>query len=141
MDAADAALERGLGDVDLVVLPRESSDSGLALYDDSVIGVVKALKSEGYEASFADDAEHRSWVGEKSAELVLALIVGVGSNAAWSGLVWLFRKVHADRRVEAKVARIERGTDDTTWEWGEFRGTGADVADMIEKWRDKPSGE
>src|ERR1035437_6006597 len=58
-------------------LPRELSETGVALYDDSVIDLVKAPRGDGVDAAFAHDAKHRSWVGEKSAELVIALIVGI----------------------------------------------------------------
>lgn len=141
VEAANAALERGAGAGELVVLPREMSSSGVALYDDSVIDVVKTLRAEGYEADFADDQDHRSWAGEKSAEVVLALVVGVGSNAAWASLVWLFRRFHIERRVEAKVARIVQSDTGTTWDWAEFKGTGAEVADLMEQHRARPSAD
>lgn len=119
--------------VDLIVLPREETDAGVGIYDDSVMTIVKDLQFVGVEASFAHDKDHRGWIGEQAAaKVVFDLIIGVASNAGWWALSQLFGIERKDDHVHVKLGR---GTHEpggrTTWEWYEMSGTGSAVAQAM----------
>jgi hypothetical protein len=76
----------------LVILPlREVGDTGI--YPASTLALVKRLRSAGADAFYLHDSEHRRFVVKKSAlgEVAAALLVGIGSNAAWDAIKALFR--------------------------------------------------
>jgi hypothetical protein len=115
-------------DGDIVVLPREISQDGTGLYHDSVLTLAKALRNEGAAADYQHDAEHRNWIGEKSAAaLALAFIVGVASNAGWAALVRLFAS-RGDEHVKGTIGRVTRSGNETTWDFIEVEGSGEEVA-------------
>lgn len=119
--------------VDLIVLPREVTDEGIGLYDDSVMTIIKDLQIVGVDASFAHDKEHRGWIGEQAAaKVVFDLIIGVASNAGWWALSQLFRIERRNDQVHVKVGRGTREPGGkTTWEWYEMSGTGSAVAQAM----------
>jgi len=131
--AAEQSLRAIRMETDVVVLPREFNEQGTALYDDSVLDLVKVLRADGVDAAFAHDTEHRSWIGEKSAEIVISFIVGIASNAGWTGLYTLLRRRYANQQVRAKIARVMHRSDSTTWEWVEIAGPGDQVADIMRR--------
>jgi len=119
---------------DVVILPREEDECGIGLYDDSVLTLAKALRAEGASADYQHDREHRNWIGERSATvIVLSIVLGIVSNAGWAGLVRLFSKTHADDHVRGKVARCSQRGDSIAWEWYEFEGRGEEVARALEQ--------
>jgi hypothetical protein len=76
----------------LVILPlREVGDIGI--YPTSTLTLAKQLRSAGVSAFYLHDSEHRRFVVKKSAlgEVAAALLVGIGSNAAWDAIKALFR--------------------------------------------------
>jgi hypothetical protein len=117
---------------DLIVLPREVTAEGVGLYDDSVMTIVKDLRVVGVEASFAHDQDHRSWIGEQAAEVVvISLIIGVASNAGWWALSKLFGIERKNDQLRVKVGRCTQEEGRTTWEWYEMSGTGSAVAEAM----------
>lgn len=118
---------------DLVVLPREIADDGRGLYDDSVITIVKELKSLGADARYQHEKSDRAWIGEESAaKIALDLIIGIASGAGWSGLQALFRGSFRTRRVRVRVGRYEQLADGSTKaEWYEIDGQGEEVSEML----------
>lgn len=128
IDAPDIPVPTVLSE-DVVVLPRELSDEGVGLYDDSVITLVKELQQLGVDASFQHGPEARNWIGEKAvAKIVIDLIVGIGSSAGWSAVCRLFGQAHKDDRVRVRAGRFRQQDGATSWEWYEFEGTGDAVA-------------
>jgi hypothetical protein len=135
-------------EADLVVLPREITMDGRGLYDDSVITIVKELRSLGADATYQHEKDDRAWIGEQSAEAVaLALIIGVASNAGWSGLQALFRHSFSGKRVHVRVGHYEELADGSRKaEWYEIEGNGEQVADAlrqleVSKGRDEEAGK
>lgn len=120
-------------EADLVVLPREVAEDGRGLYDDSVITIVKELKSLGADARYQHEKSERAWIGEESAaKIALDLIIGIASGAGWSGLQALFRGSFSTRRVRVRVGRYEQLADGSTKsEWYEIDGRGAEVSEML----------
>ena len=118
---------------DLVVLPREITEDGRGLYDDSVITIVKELRSLGTDARYQHDENDRAWIGEESAATIaLDLIIGIASGAGWSGLQALFRGSFSTRRVHVRVGRYEQLAEGSTKaEWYELDGNGAEVSEML----------
>lgn len=128
IDAPDIPVPAVLSE-DVVVLPRELSDEGVGLYDDSVITLVKELQQLGVDASFQHGPDARSWIGEKAvAKIVIDLIVGIGSSAGWSAVCRLFGQAHKNDRVRVRAGRFRKQDATTSWEWYEFEGTGDAVA-------------
>ncbi|GJF31741.1 hypothetical protein KNE206_44410 [Kitasatospora sp. NE20-6] len=119
---------------DVVVLPREVSDSGVGVYHDSVIDLVKALRAENVDADFAHAKDERQWLGEKSAtQHLIEVAVGIASNAGWAGISAVFRRRHSQGTVRLKLVRRINGPVGVTEEWFEVEGTGADVADALDR--------
>jgi hypothetical protein len=132
LSAAEHALRNAKPKHDIVVLPHEFSSGEVALYDESVLDLVKALRADGIDAHFAHDVAHRSWIGRKSAELVVSFIVGIASNAGWAGICTLLRRRHGNNKIDAKIAQITQTEESVTWQWIELRGTGDEIAAIIQ---------
>ena len=116
----------------MVVLPREIASSGLAVYHESVLTLVKELKLEGVSADYQQGESDRTWLGHRSVGTVaLDFIVGVASGAGWEALRMLLLKRYAAATVKGTVARCTRTSDAVTWEWFEVEGSGTDVADVL----------
>lgn len=131
--AAEDSLRSWDATNDLIVLPGEIR-VGVAIYDDSTIDMVKVLRADGVSADFAHEPMHRSWAGKKSAELAIALIIGIASAGGWDALKALFRRKHGGSRVEAKVAWVSRNAaNETMWQWFEFKGSGEEVAKLMDE--------
>lgn len=93
---------------DLVVSPLRTDGAGRGVYSESSVGLVKALKADGVEAAFLDTSEQRTFVTQKSAELLVAIVVGVMSNAAWSALIAIFKRA-ATKELDLTVYRTNTG--------------------------------
>jgi hypothetical protein len=114
---------------DLIVLPREIAPDGRAVYDDSVLTIVKEFRAAGVAASYQHDRDSRTWIGEKSVTLVvLDLIIGIASNAGWSALCSFMRGRHDADHVRVQVGRVRKTASGTSWEWYRVEGPGASVA-------------
>jgi hypothetical protein len=111
---------------DVVVLPRETTEEGHGLYDDSVITLVKEFRALGVDASYQHDQDHRNWIGEKAVPLfAIDLIIGIASNAGWSALCKLLRRDHKGEQVRVRVGRFKRtGSGEFSCEWYEVEGPG-----------------
>ncbi|MFH8716687.1 hypothetical protein [Streptomyces zaomyceticus] len=115
----------------VVVLPREFDDGGVAWYQDSALDLVKALKYEGLDASFAHASEERRWIGEKSQlQYAIDVAIAIFSAGAYDGIKRLLRRRHADTPVRI---RITRRSLNGAWEWYELEGSGEDVAEAIDR--------
>lgn len=136
-DSEFAAAERAMASAAeahlVTLLPREFTESGLALYDESVIDVVKDLRGQGIDADLAHASQDRSFIVEKSAELLIAFVVGVASTAAWDALKTFARARKSDRLSVKVIERIS--AKGTTWRRYTFDGSGEDVARAIEATR------
>lgn len=121
-------------DVDVLILPREIED-GVGLYDDSALTLAKDLREAGVTAEYQHPADARGWIGERGADILIAFIVGIASNAAWSAISGLLRRQHAADSVRVRVSRIRDRKSNRDWEWFELEGTGDEVADALESLR------
>ncbi|MFD5691770.1 hypothetical protein [Streptomyces rubiginosohelvolus] len=121
-------------DCDAVVLPREIDESGTARYHDTAIDLVKALKFEGLNASFAHASDERGWLGEKSAlQYTLDVVIGMVSAGAFEGLMALLRRRHSETPVRLRITRQVATDVGSGWEWIELDGTGESVAQALEQ--------
>ncbi len=119
---------------DVVVLPREIDESGVARYHDTAIDLVKALKFEGLSASFAHSPEERGWLGEKSVlQYTLDVVIGVVSAGAYDGIKALLRRRHDETPVRLRITRQVSTESGSGWEWIELDGTGESVAQALEQ--------
>ncbi|MCF3171345.1 hypothetical protein IPZ64_31325 [Streptomyces violaceoruber] len=113
---------------DVVVLPR-GYVSGAPRYHDTTLDLVKALKFEGLDASFAHDSDERQWLGEKShLQYAIDAVIGILSAGAYDGIRLLLRRRHASSPVRL---RLTRQNADGSQEWYELEGTGEDVAEAV----------
>ncbi|GHF22010.1 hypothetical protein GCM10014715_89810 [Streptomyces spiralis] len=118
---------------DVVVLPRELDESGVARYHDTATDLVKALKFEGLSASFAHIPEERRWLGEKGLlAYTLDVVIGMISAGAYDGLGALLRRRHNDTPVRLRITRQVSTAAGSGWEWIELEGTGESVAQALE---------
>jgi hypothetical protein len=121
-------------DVDVLVLPREVSESGRGLYDDSVVTLAKELRLHDVTAAYQHGAEDRQWIGERAADvIVLSFVIGVASSAGWEALKRLFSTRYDKNRVKGKLARYTQTSDHATWEWFEVEGSGEEVARALDE--------
>jgi len=125
----------------ITVLPRRIVN-GKAIYDDDVGPLVKWLRSEGFDARFLDtpDQTFESHYGAVS-DILLAVLVHIGSNAAWDGFKSLLSKIRYRAR-DTKSAGIEpqckvflglvKYPDDSSLMWQEISGSAEEVLDFAE---------
>ncbi|MFC8492452.1 hypothetical protein ACFUJU_16975 [Streptomyces sp. NPDC057235] len=113
----------------VLVLPRELGEDGSAWYHDTALDLVKALKHEGVDASFAHTADERRWLGEKSQlQYALDAVVGIIAAGAYDGIKLLLRGRH--RSVPVRL-RVTRQSSEGVWEWYEIEGDGEGVAEAL----------
>lgn len=100
----------------LVILPlREVGDIGI--YPTSTLTLAKRLRSAGVTAVYLHDSERRRFVVKKSVlgDVAAALLVGIGSNAAWDAIKALFR---AGTNTDVDITYLNLETQDenlTAW--------------------------
>lgn len=117
---------------DVIVLPREIDDTGVALYHDSAIDLVKALRVEGLNASFAHGSDKQGWIGERSVlQYTLDIVVGMLSAGAYEGMMALLRRRHNESPVRLRITRQVTSESGSGWEWIEVEGTGDAVAQAL----------
>jgi hypothetical protein len=78
---------------DVVVLPLRR-DGDVAVYTEASVTVVKELRALGVSASFLDPTDQRAFEVKKGALAtgVVTLLLGIASNAGWTGIQQLLRK-------------------------------------------------
>ena len=131
-----------VGDLSAItVLPRRIAN-GKAIYDDDVGPLVKWLRSEGFDAKFLDtpDQTFESHYGAVS-DILLAVLVNIGSNAAWDSFKSLLYKVRYRVR-DTKSAGIEpkckmslglvKYSDGSSLMWQDISGPAEEVLDFAE---------
>jgi len=114
---------------DVVVFPQEVEPDGRGLYHDTVVTIAKEFRAEGVSATYQHDQDARTWVGEKAAtEVVLALVIGIASNAGWAALCRILRRQYDSDRVRVRVGRFRKTASEVSWEWYQLDGRGEEVA-------------
>jgi hypothetical protein len=143
LPAGMLARARGL-DSDIVVMPRRWADDGRSVYGESTLFLVKELRAEGLSAAFLDSGEDRVFEVKKSALLAGLVAIGigigggVGSNAAWAGLMRLLHRHAGDenegREVEVTYVDLSHDGDGTQYT---VRGPARAVIDTVEGLRSR----
>jgi hypothetical protein len=140
LDQVSPWLDRGDLAV-ITVLPRRIAN-GKAIYGDDVGPLVKWLRSEGFDVRFLDtpDQTFESQYGAVS-DILLAVLVNIGSNAAWDSFKFLLRKIRYRVR-DMKNAGIEpqckvslglvKYPDGSSFLWQEISGPAEEVLDFAE---------
>jgi hypothetical protein len=118
---------------EITILPRERDEAGRGLYPESTVTIVKELRSAGFDAAYADAASERLWIGEKSAQLLGEILIGLGVNATWAGIVWLVRRHAHGGRIRVTIARARQENEVTSWQWISAEGPAADIAHALEQ--------
>lgn len=125
----------------ITLLPRRVVN-GKAIYSDDVGPLVKWLRSEGLDARFLNtpDQTFESHYDAVSV-ILLALLINIGSNAAWDGFKSIVHKVR-HRVRDMKSASIEpqckmslglvKYPDGSSLMWQEISGPAEDVLDFAE---------
>jgi hypothetical protein len=125
----------------ITLLPRRITN-GKAIYRDDVGPLMKWLRSEGFDARFLDtpDQTFESHYGAIS-DILLAVLVNMGSNAAWDGFKFLLHKIR-HRARDMKSAGIEpqckislglvKYPDGSSLMWQDISGPAEEVLDFAE---------
>lgn len=122
----------------VVVMPVHRVD-GRGVYTQSSILMVKRLRAAGVEAEFLDSADQRTFEVKKSIEaLILTVVLGVASSAAWDGIKAFFRS-RPKGRVSVTYVDLEgiTGQRGTAWK---VEGDSDAVLDAIDRLRSNKLG-
>ncbi|MGW1059012.1 hypothetical protein [Micromonospora rubida] len=144
--AIDESLTHSSADAhksDIVFLPIRM-DGPIGIYTEQAIDLMKDLKGQGVDASWSTAKESRGWYGERTGivELVvIPLVVGVASSAAWDALKKVVRmRKNSTFKIKAYTRTHADGSRDA---YIEVEGTGSDIASSLERldpWRELKSG-
>jgi hypothetical protein len=113
------------------VLAPSRRSGRLGVYDESVGSVAQELNALGVVAEWSEPAGSRVWAARRSADqiaLVVDLVIGVASNAAWEGLVAILHR-RGRQRVRATVG--SRVTEEATERWVQIDGEAEAVANIL----------
>ena len=92
----------------MLVLPLRVSD-GRGIYSESSVMLVKELRALGADADFAQPSNERLFEAKKSAEaLLIAIVVGIASNASWDLLKHLLRR-WKEARLSVTYVELDEG--------------------------------
>ncbi|SRR6266508_3503865 len=103
----------------------------LGVYDESVGSIVQELRALGVVADWSEPAESRAWAARRSADqitLLVDLVIGVASNAAWQGLLAVLRR-RGRQRIRAIVG--SRVTEEAAERWVQVDGEAEAVANVL----------
>ena len=117
---------------DIVVLPLRSSDDEGPVYSEASVMLVKELRSLGGDAQFAHSSGERVFEVKKSAEILLTLVLGVASNAAWY-IIEKYLARREERRMSVTYVELEEG-DRRGVSWT-VEGSATEVVEAIDKLR------
>ncbi|MEE6257985.1 hypothetical protein [Plantactinospora sonchi] len=114
-------------------------DGTVGIYAEQSIELLKELRAQGVDASWSLNREARGWYGERSAVvelIVIPLIVGVASSAAWGVLKAVFSKKEKTTFKIKILARVHPdGSQDSQFE---IEGPGSEISSALEQlnpWR------
>lgn len=125
---------------DVVILPRHEVD-GRGEYERAALTLGKELRASGVSAEYLHSPDRRDWIGERAAELVIALTIGLASNAGWSAIQhWILQR-HSNDHLHLKLVRISGDEGGNAREWLEIEGHGADVIEALETLKDNRDRE
>ncbi|MGC2487036.1 MAG: hypothetical protein WA359_12425 [Acidimicrobiales bacterium] len=118
--------------LDVIVLPSEITELGIALYEGTMVTSVKELKELGVKAEFANPPSERAWITQESlAGEGINIVVGILSAGGWDAI-----KALVLRRTNGHVrARIFSGSitkDGIQWNYFSANGTGEAVGAQID---------
>lgn len=131
-DILSRALE---AESDLIVLPIEYDEEGVALYTESSVMAVKSLRAAGVDAAFLDASEQRTFEVKKSdlATAIITFVIGIGSAAAWDGIRFLVGTSAA--RLRVTFVDLRDGSERRGRAWT-VEGDAESVLTAIDKLRD-----
>lgn len=133
----------------ILLLPdRIDNTTRLALYQESVVGLVKSINAESTEGmSFAWPSNERTYLSEYGAtEIIFSLALGVIGNLSTDALKIIVRAVRVkianvlgsgtdnadgDAEINVKIGRIDAGSGRVI-EGFEYTGPAAEVVELIE---------
>jgi hypothetical protein len=135
----DDVLSRAMeAESELIVLPLQYLDTGVALYTEPSVMAVKALRAQGVDAAFLDAPEQRTFEVKKSGleTAVVAFVLGIASNAAWDGIRHLLGVGAA--RLRVTFVELRHGND-RRGHAGTVEGDAESVLAAIDKLRNDES--
>jgi len=135
MNAAFAAVDGGLATFALTVLPMDSTEDGLFVYDEAAIDLVKDLRAAGVEAGYAHESAVRRYYSERSADVAVNLLINLASAAIWEALVFALVRYRGRQRLSVTLID-ERLQDGTERRIRKFDGSGEDVLEAMRIYRD-----
>ncbi|MEU8176363.1 hypothetical protein AB0C14_26115 [Microbispora hainanensis] len=113
---------------DITILP-SWREGDVGVYREQLISLAKGLRKEGVTVTWFDDADHRTWYGERSAvsDAVIAIALGIITNAGWDAIKLFFSKRKAPVKLRLGYQKGEEVR------WLEFEGNSTDVPNLLDK--------
>lgn len=109
---------------------------GRAVYEQSLITMVKRLRAAGLDATFLDPPEQRTFEVRKGAldSAIITVALGVASSAAWEALKAFF-KAHTPGRLSVTYVDLENdaGQRGTAWKVDGDRDAVLEVVDKLRR--------
>ena len=109
---------------------------GRAVYEQSLITMVKRLRAAGLDATFLDPPEQRTFEVRKGAleSVIITVTLGVVSSAAWDALKAFF-KAHTPGRLSVTYVDLEddAGQRGTAWKVDGDRDAVLEVIDKLRR--------
>lgn len=115
---------------DVVLYPKRV-DGDVGIYDRSIIDVFKSLRAAGVDVAYYHAKEDRRWLHEMSAELLIALVIGIAGNAAWDAIRALIQP-HQHGELHIKLVRTENALGRES-QWFEAKGSPREVVDALDR--------
>ena len=128
-----------MSDLDVIVLPSQINESGIALYEGTMVTSVKEFAELGVKVQFANPPEERAWITQESlAGEGINLVVGILSAGGWEALKALVLH-RRNGRVRARIFSGSITKQGIQWSYFSANGTGKAVAAQIDAYLE--SGE
>lgn len=135
MRTAFEAVDNGLATFDLTVLPMDSTEDGLFLYDEAAIDLVKDLRAAGVDAGYAHQSDIRRYYSERSADIAVDLLINLASAAVWEALILALMRYRGRQKLSVTFID-ERLPDGAERNVRKFDGSADDVLRAMRVYRD-----
>ncbi len=141
VELPDQLIARATGvDAGIVVLPVDDSGEK-AVYSEASVMLAKQLRELGADAEFADPSEDRLFEVKRSAEIIVAFVIGVAATASWDLMKkFLLRPKDESGHISVTYLELEEETGRKGKAW-KVEGNPQGVVNAIDALREGNDGD